>query len=125
MRRYDDARARRGEQERREPVAVATRQTLTIHDYGMGRWTVSLIDSAGWHRGWDVSTDGLVALRDQGWALDDPKHLLDQYGPASLREDATSVAALDADSAGYGYRAGGPDSGDYGIVVADLEVEND
>jgi hypothetical protein len=41
----------------------------------------------------------------------------------TLAEPYEDVRALDADSAGYGYRAGGPDTGDYGVMVATLGEE--
>jgi hypothetical protein len=84
-----------------------------------GEWSVELTGD-GYPKGLFVSDERLVELvQSDGWALDDPKHLVDLYGPAALREEYQDVARLDADAAGYGYRAGGPDSGDRGAGYED------
>ena len=117
---HEDAAAPRQTQ----PVPVEQRErVIHIRAYGSGMWGVSFIDRDGWHRGWDISTQRLIRYRDDGWALDDPLHLLDLYGPAALREEFVSIAALDADSAGYPAYPSGRDGA--GIVVAELEDSDD
>jgi hypothetical protein len=104
-------------------VATATRMHCRVWAYGSGEWTVELT-GIGYPKALYIDGARLAELiLNDGYALDDPGHLVDLYGPAALREEFQSAAALDADSAGYGYRDGGPDTGDYGVMVATLGEE--
>ena len=85
-----------------------------------GEWSVELTGD-GYPKGLFVSDERLVELvQSDGWALDDPKHLVDLYGPAALREEYQDVARLDADAAGYGYRA--PALAGVGLALAGVAV---
>jgi hypothetical protein len=70
----------------------------------------------------DVTT--LQPAEDAGWqAIGKATAALMVLIESALDEPYEDVAALDADAAGYGYRAGGPDCGDRGVIVATLDEE--
>ena len=50
-----------------------------------------------------ISTERLEHLVEEGYAIEDPKHLIDQYGPESMCEEEVSSAEMDGASA-YGDR---------------------
>lgn len=99
---------------------IALRCRVWAHKFG--EWDVELV-GYGYPTAIIVNDARLetLVLRD-GYVLEDPAHLVDLYGPPNLREEYNNTAALDADSAGYGYRSGGPDTGDYGLS---LEEDSD
>ena len=100
-------------------VATVMRRRMVVGEAPrFGEWLVELRGD-GYPKAIYIDNARMVELVGEGWALEDPQHLVDCYGPAELCEEYTSVAALDADSAGYGYRAGGPDTGDYGQEAGD------
>lgn len=89
--------------------------------HNFGEWDIEL-SGRGYPLAVVVDSARLEALvLCDGYVLEDPAHLVDLYGPAALRDEYTCVAQMDADSAGYGYRAGGPDTGDRGLAVDEPE----
>ena len=114
IRRYDDARSREiAYRERRKREAAEARKAVeaawTEWNREEARARVMRLDvtaitpaeGAGW-REIGRATAALVALIED-----------------ELAQPYEDVRALDADAAGYGYRAGGPDSGDRGAGYED------
>lgn len=85
-------------------VTAATLATITAE---IGRNTAMMVDEASG----PCPVCGLNTYR---------VNLLCNECAAEPYEDAR---ALDADAAGYGYRAGGADAGDRGVVIATLDEE--
>ena len=127
IRRYDDARSREiAYRERRKREAAEARKAVeaawTEWNREEARARVMRLDvtaitpaeGAGW-REIGRATAALIALIED-----------------ELAQPYEDVRALDADAAGYGYRAGGPDSGDrgagyedYGEVTVYLQEETE
>jgi len=114
MQRYDDARSREiAYRERRKREAAEARKAVeaawTEWNREEARARVMRLDvtaitpaeGAGW-REIGRATAALIALIED-----------------ELAQPYEDVRALDADAAGYGYRAGGPDSGDRGAGYED------
>lgn len=113
MRRHDDARARdiAWAQRRKREAREATEAAWADWNAQEARARVMRLDvtapaeDADWRTIGKATAALLVLIESE---LDAPY------------EDARE---LDRDSAGYGYRAGGPDCGDRGVVVAELSEE--
>ena len=75
-------------------------------------------------RAMQIDVTGLTPDEEAGWrVIGKATSALLLLIAAELDAPYEDARALDADSAGYGYRAGGPDGGDRGIVVAELSEE--
>ena len=67
-----------------------------------------------------LDTAALAPAEDAGWrAIGKATAALLALIEAELDAPYEDARALDADAAGYGYRAGGPDTGDYGQEAGD------
>lgn len=114
IRRYDDARSREiAYRERRKREAREAREAV----------------EAAW-RDWNAQESRARVMRldvtaitpaeDAGWReIGRATAALIQLIEDELAQPYEDVRALDADAAGYGYRAGGPDSGDRGAGYED------
>ena len=115
MRRHDDARAR--------DIAYAARQRREAREAIEAAW-------ADWNkqearaRVMQLDTAALAPAEDANWrAIGQATTALLVLIEAELDAPYEDARALDADAAGYGYRAGGADTGDRGVVVAELSEE--
>ena len=103
-------------------TTTETRQRVTIKRGEGDAWFVT-IEGNGYPADFDVASVDLVKLRNDGYVIHDPHGWCDLYGPAELREQWNSQAAMDADSAGYGGVAfHGALAGDNGMSYEDADT---
>ena len=114
IRRHDDARDREiAYRERRKREAAERRKAVEA------AWTEWNAQEAR-ARVMRIDTAALAPAEDAGWrAIGQATAKLIALIEDELAQPYEDVRALDADAAGYGYRAGGPDSGDRGAGYED------
>jgi len=114
MQRYDDARSREiAYRERRKREAAERRKAV---DAAWADWNAQEARA----RVMRIDTAALAPAEDAGWrAIGKATAALIALIEDTLDAPYEDARALDADAAGYGYRAGGPDSGDRGAGYED------
>lgn len=114
MQRYDDARSREiAYRERRKREEAQARKAV---DDAWADWNAQ--ESRARVMRLDITA--LTPAEDAGWReIGKATAALIALIEDELAQPYEDVRALDADAAGYGYRAGGPDSGDRGAGYED------
>lgn len=114
MRRHDDARMREiAYQERRKREAREAREAT---EAAWADWNAQEARA----RTMRLDIAAITPAEDAGWkAIGKATAQLIVLIEDELAQPYEDVRALDADAAGYGYRAGGPDSGDRGAGYED------
>jgi hypothetical protein len=109
MQRYDDARSREiAYRERRKREEAQARKAV---DDAWADWNTQEARA----RVMRLDVTAITPAEDAGWReIGRATAALIQLIEDELAQPYEDVRALDADAAGYGYRAGGPDSGDRG-----------
>jgi hypothetical protein len=114
MQRYDDARSREiAYRERRKREEAQARKAV---DDAWADWNTQEARA----RVMRLDVTAITPAEDAGWReIGRATAALIQLIEDELAQPYEDVRALDADAAGYGYRAGGPDSGDRGAGYED------